>query len=438
MENPNTNIRKISIKASDLRGILEYVPLYRGQTFVIALDGAIIAGENFANVVTDIAVLRSLGINVVLVHGIGRQLIDGARERGIEISDVRGDSPVDDATLLLARKIAGYCCQTIADAFSTRDLRCVSANVVRATEMGIVSGVNYQNAGKIEKIDFKAISDLLSLGMIPILTPIAVNRLGRIFRVNSDLMAAEVAEGLRASKLIYLTSSSSILVDTDEPKAIPLNELRGMLETSPEKIRPELISKCRCALRALESTHTQRAHILDGEEFACLLTELFEKVGCGTMFYADEYQKIRSATTDDIRTIYNISKVSARTQNLVYRSIEEISETIGSYFVYEMDSSIVAIVSLVDIGDGSAELASLHVQPFYQGNRVGITMVEYVEREAIKRGFKQLFALSTRSAPFFTDVCGFTEVSADELPDVRKQKYIASARNSKVFKRVLV
>lgn len=195
MEKAGTDIRKVTIKASDLRGILEYVPIYRGQTFVIALDGAIIAGANFANVVTDIAVLRSLGINVALVHGIGRQLVEGARERGIAISDVHGENPVDDATLSLSRKISGFVAQAIADAFSVRDLRCVSANVVRATEVGIISGVNYLNAGKPEKIDFKAISDLLSLGMVPVLSPVAVNRRGRVFRLNSDALASEVAMG---------------------------------------------------------------------------------------------------------------------------------------------------------------------------------------------------------------------------------------------------
>lgn len=437
MEKTNTNIRKVSLKASDLRGILEYVPLYRNQTFVIALDGAIIAGENFANVVTDIAVLRSLGINVVLVHGIGKQLVDGARERGITISDVHGENPVDDATLSLSRKIAGFVAQAIADTFSTRDLRCVLANVVRATEVGIISGVNYLNAGKTEKIDFKAISDLLSLGMIPVLTPIAVNRRGRIFRINSDLLASEVAEGLRATKLIYLTSSASILVDNPHPKAFPVDELRELIEKNPQAVKPELMSKCRYALNALDSTRTQRAHILDGEEFACLLTELFDKVGCGTMIYADEYQKIRNATADDANSIYHISMVSARTQNLVYRSLDEIRSKIGSYFVYEMDSSIIAIVSLLDIGYGAAELASLHVQPFYQGNNVGTRMVEFIEREARKRGYKRLFCLSTKSAPFFTDVCGFTEVSADTLPAQRFEKYAASGRNSKVFLKTL-
>lgn len=151
------------------------------------------------------------------------------------------------------------------------------------------------------------------------------------------------------------------------------------------------------------------------------------------MIYADEYQKIRRATPDDASAIYHLSMVSARTQNLVYRSFEEIKERIGSYFVYELDSSIIGIVSLLDIGEGAAELASLHVQPFYQGHNVGTLMAEFVEREARKAGFKRLFCLSTKSAPFFTDVCGFEEVSAERLPKERYEKYVESARKSKVF-----
>ena len=222
-------------------------------------------------------------------------------------------------------------------------------------------------------------------------------------------------------------------MDNPNPKAFPVEELRGLIENSPELLKPELLSKCRNALKALDSTHTRRAHILDGDEFACLLTELFEKVGCGTMIYADEYQKIRRATPDDASAIYHLSMVSARTQNLVYRSFEEIKERIGSYFVYELDSSIIGIVSLLDIGEGAAELASLHVQPFYQGHNVGTLMAEFVEREARKAGFKRLFCLSTKSAPFFTDVCGFEEVSPECLPKERYAKYVESARKSKVF-----
>ena len=88
------NEQNVSIKASDLRGILEYVPLYRNQTFVVAIDGSVIDCENFGNVITDIAVLRSLNINVVVVYGIGKQLKDAGISHGVELTDVYGNNPV--------------------------------------------------------------------------------------------------------------------------------------------------------------------------------------------------------------------------------------------------------------------------------------------------------------------------------------------------------
>ncbi len=433
MENSIPSSDKVSIKASDLRGILEYVPLYRGQTFVIAIDGSVIACDNFINVITDIAVLRSLGINVVAVCGIGRQLKDAGDARNISLSDVYGNSPVDDQTLSLAREVSAATLQVVIDAFSTKNMRCVSTNAVRATEVGIISGVDFQNAGRIEKIDFKTLENLLSLGMIPVFSPMAVNRDGRIFRMNSDLLAADVAAGLGATKLIFLTETRGLLLDGEKTLAVPLNDVADIVKLREGQIDARVLSKVNNAVRALESTHTQRAHILDGRDFACLLTELFEKVGCGTMIYADEYQKIRRATIDDVSTIFNLSKSSTREQNLVYRSRDEIESKIGTYFVYEMDGSIIAFVSLLDIGDDSAELASLHVQPFYQGHDVGTKMVDYIVREAKNSGYKNLFALSTKSAPFFSGVCSFDEVSPTELPEARYKKYVDSARNSKVF-----
>ena len=79
-----------TIKPTDLRGILQYVPRFQGQIFIIALDGSIVADENFSNLLVDIAVLRSLGIKVVLVHGIGRQIQELSELRQIPISDVYG------------------------------------------------------------------------------------------------------------------------------------------------------------------------------------------------------------------------------------------------------------------------------------------------------------------------------------------------------------
>ena len=91
-----------TIKPTDLRGILQYVPRFQGQIFVVAMDGSIVADENFGNLLLDLAVLRSLGIKLVIVHGIGHQLRDLATTRKIPITNVDGSGVTDAATLDLA------------------------------------------------------------------------------------------------------------------------------------------------------------------------------------------------------------------------------------------------------------------------------------------------------------------------------------------------
>ncbi len=429
---PETGNRKI--KAADLRSILEYVPLYRDQIFVISIDGSIVDCDNFSNLVTDIAVLRSLNINVVIVHGIGKQLKQLGAQRNVELSDVYGDKPVDDITLELARKVSASAMQKIQEAFAVLEIKTAATNAIRATEVGIISGIDFLNAGRIDKIDFDTLKQLLSLGIIPIISPIAVNRKGKVFRLNSDELAAETASALKASKLIYMTETKGLAVGNENAISIPLNKAENTLKERASLLDARVFNKVKFAVKALRSNNTPRAHILDGREFATLLTEVFEKVGSGTMIYADEYQKIRPATEADANIIYNLSQNSTKEQNLVQRSLEEIRSKIDTYFVYEMDGSIIAFVSLLDITEGAAELASLHVQPFYQGHNVGKTMVEYVCKTAKERNFKTLFALSTKSAPFFKDICAFEEVPPTELPKLRLEKYEASKRNSKVFK----
>ncbi len=421
------------IKASDLRAILEYVPLYRDQIFVISIDGSVIDCENFSNLITDIAVLRSLNINVVIVHGIGKQLKELASAAKVELSDAYGNKPVDDETLELARLASAKVLQKIQEAFAVLNIKCASTNAIRATEVGIISGVDYQHAGRIEKIDTDMLSQLLALGIIPIISPIAVNRRGKVFRLNSDRLAAETASALKASKLIFMTVTKGLAVGNENAISVPLDKVAELLENRKDEIDSRVFDKVKYSVKALSTGYPPRAHILDGREFAALLTEVFEKVGSGSMIYADEYQKIRPASESDVNTIYNLSQSSTKEQNLVARSISEISENIDSYFVYEMDGSIIAFVSLLDISDSCAELASLHVQPFYQHHKVGTTMVDFVIKTARERGYKTLFSLSTKSAPFFTDVCKFKEVSPKNLPAKRYEKYLKSKRNSKVF-----
>ena len=99
---PIDHTKKDTIKPTDLRGILKYVPVFRDHVFIIAMDGSLIAHENFQNVLLDIAVLRSLSIKVVLVYGIGKQIKDLSKSKKRPITDAYGEGKTDASTLELA------------------------------------------------------------------------------------------------------------------------------------------------------------------------------------------------------------------------------------------------------------------------------------------------------------------------------------------------
>src|SRR3954464_9197305 len=127
-----------NIKPTDLRGILKYVPRFQGQTFVIALDGSIVADDNFPNIVTDVAVLRSLGIKIVIVHGIGQQIEELAKARNIAITDSDGTGVADAPTLHLAIRASSRVTHLVIEALTAHGLKAALTNSVRAMPVGVL------------------------------------------------------------------------------------------------------------------------------------------------------------------------------------------------------------------------------------------------------------------------------------------------------------
>lgn len=422
-----------SLKPSDLRGILEYVPIFRGQIFVVAIDGSVVDDDNFGNVITDLAVMKSLHIRVVLVHGIGRQLKTLSEERGIPISDAYGSAATDDVTLKLATKCSAEVGQSVVRQLTRHNLKCALTNAIRATEVGVIGGVNHQHTGKVDKIDFDLIRGLLERDIVPVFSPICFDREGDPLRVNSDVLATELATGLQASKLIFLTPHPGLIIKGETLVNIPLDELQRTLQKHPADVDSRLISKAREACAALEAG-VPRAHILDGRVFSGLLTEIFDKVGLGTMIHANDYQQIRGAKKKDAQSIYQILRNAAnRTEAVVTRTRQEIEEHIDHYFVYVVDESIIGCCCLQPLkGTKSVELAAVLVQPFYQGKGVGRKLTAYAVQEAKRQGFNKIIALSTQSARFF-EVAGFDEGSPKDLPKERREKYEKTKRASKVL-----
>jgi amino-acid N-acetyltransferase len=427
------NIGESTIKPTDLRGILKYVPMFREQVFVIALDGSLVAHENFQNVLLDIAVLRSLNIKVVLIHGIGHQLHALADARKVSISNAHGEAKTDPDTLNLATEASALVSLEIMQGLTRNGLRCATCNGVRSTEVGVVKGEDQLNSGKVDKLDITLFNRLLDANTIPVVTPIAFNRDGLSLRINSDLLAAELASQLSASKLIYMTTQDGLRVDDTPLTNLPVGELEDLISSQRDNIPERLLSKVQHAIKAINAG-TPRAHILDGRLFGALLNEIFDKVGIGTMVYSNEYQSIRPAVKADAYSIYNITRNGVRSETLRDRSQESIEASIDSFLVYEIDGSIVACVNLQSYDDGAiVEVGSVYVQPFYQNKGVGRKMVEYACAEAKKNNTKRIIAMTTQATNFFVKVCGFNEGSPEDLPATRRNEYTSNGRNSKIL-----
>ncbi|MFA5263404.1 MAG: amino-acid N-acetyltransferase, partial [Opitutaceae bacterium] len=218
-----------TIKPTDLRGILKYVPRFKDQIFIIALDGIVVSDENFQNLLVDIAVLRSLSIKVVLVHGIGQQIQELSKLRNVPITNFDGAGITDAATLDLAVRASARVSHLILEGLTQNSLKAAITNSVRALPIGIIKGVDLQNTAKVERIDKDLLGQLLAADVIPIISPIGFGPDGRSLRINSDLLAAELAEALQASKIIYLSEPPGLVIDGERKHEISVEALRAIL-----------------------------------------------------------------------------------------------------------------------------------------------------------------------------------------------------------------
>jgi len=425
------------VNVSDLREILQYVPRFRERVFVIAVDGEVAASENFPNILLDLAVLRSLSIKVVLVHGASYQIVNLARERKIKLSNSDGTGITDDASLQVSIDAAIRLTNEIMEGLSAVDLRAAYINAMIAHPAGILGGIDYQYTGRVEKVDVKALKLLLDEGIVPIIPPLGFDGEGRTYRVNSDAAAVEVAEELSASKIIYLAPATAFAGRATLPRQLSVGETQEILKKRHDEFSPSVISKLDCAARACVQG-VLRVHLLDGSVNEALLTEIFSHEGFGAMVYSNEYQQIRRIFKKDVRAVMSLIRQSVRNEELVRRTRVEIVSQLEDYWLLEVDRSPVACVALhVYPAEGAGELACLYVSQQHENQGYGRKLMAFAENLAKEKGLKRLFALSTQASHYLQQKGGYVEVPPSDLPTERRIKFETSGRNSKVLVKTL-
>ena len=429
--------KSIQMRPTDLRGMLQYIPRFREKVFVIAIDGAVITDENFGNILLDVAVLRSLNIRVVMVHGASAQIRQLAEQQGIKASDFDGSGITDEATLKLALTASNRLTHEILEGLSANDLRAVSTNAVIAHPMGILQGVDHLFTGKVERVDVELFQNLLSQGIVPVVPPLGFDGDGKTYRVNSDHMAVSIAEALKASKLLFITTSEGLHHKGELIRQMLASDLEQIVAQKKPELPPDLLSKAIHAVAACRAG-IPRVHIINGLVDEGLLAEVFSNEGIGTLIYANEYQQIRRAMKKDVRAIQQLTKNAVVSEELVKRTRTNIEKQINDYYIFETDKNPVACVALhVYPEQKKGELACLYVNASHENQGIGRKLLQFVEAKAHELGLTELFALSTQAFTYFSSKGGFVEGTPDDLPPPRREKYDQSGRNSKVLKKIL-
>ncbi|MBN8773344.1 MAG: amino-acid N-acetyltransferase [Thiobacillus sp. 63-78] len=431
------------------RSAAPYIHGFRGKTFVIAFGGELVADGGFVQLAHDVNLLNSLGVRLVLVHGVRPQVEARLIENGAAIRYVNGLRVTDDAALACVKEAAGTVRVEIEALLSLgiantpmagADIRVASGNFVTAKPIGVIEGEDLLHTGEVRKIDAAAIRRRLDQHDIVLLSPIGYSPTGEIFNLSLEDVATQAAVELAADKLIFLIDTEGVPAKGRAiHNTLTVNEARQILEQAgrgrTRKLPEDVTYYLPCTITAC-TQGVKRAHFISRHRDGALLSELFTREGVGTLITPAPLETLRAATIDDVGGILGLIEPLERDGILVWRSRERLEMEIERFLVLESDNVIAGCVALYPFPEEqAAELACLVVSSEFRGRGFGDRLLAEAEKRGKKAGFKQLFVLTTRTEHWFEER-GFVDSSPDHLPQ-SKQALYNYKRRSKVLQKKL-
>src|SRR4051812_28603042 len=237
------------------RSVAPYIHMHRGKTFVVGLAGEAIAAGKLHHIAQDLALIRSMGVKIVLVHGFRPQVNEQLRTKGQESKYSHGMRITDEVALDSAQEAAGQLRYEIEAAFSQglpntpmagSTVRVISGNFITARPVGIVDGVDFQHSGLVRKVDVGAIVRTLDMGAMVLLSPFGFSPTGEAFNLTMEEVATSVAIALQADKLVFLSEIPGVRIRPLEPESddnpidteLPLAAAEQLLASLPGAQQP--------------------------------------------------------------------------------------------------------------------------------------------------------------------------------------------------------
>ncbi len=407
---------------------------------MVAIAGEAIAAGKLPNIVQDLALIHSMGVNLVLVHGFRPQVNEQLLAKGHEPKYSQGMRITDDFALDCAQEAAGQLRYEIEAAFSQglpntpmagATVRVISGNFITARPVGILDGVDFMNSGLVRKVDVIGITQTLAAGSLVLISPFGFSPTGEAFNLSMEEVATSVSTALQADKLIFLTEVPGIPQKPLEPESednpidteLPLDAAEKLLESLPLAVNPQdmgfYLQHC---VKACKSG-VERSHILPFSVDGALLLEVYMHDGIGTMVVDEKLESLREATHEDVGGVLQLIEPFERDGTLVKRGRSEIERDIGLYTVIEHDGVIFGCAALYPYTENkTAEMAALTVSPQSQSQGDGEKLLKRIEARAKAMGLESIFVLTTRTHHWFVKR-GFVVVDTEWLPPARNKKY---------------
>ncbi|MCK9285413.1 MAG: amino-acid N-acetyltransferase [Rhodocyclaceae bacterium] len=429
-----------------VRQAAPYIHAFRGKTFVIAFGGEVLAGEDGRNraqaLIHDIALLDSMGIRLVLVHGARPQIDAEMQGRGLQPRFHKGLRVTDGEALECVKRAMGVTRIEIEALLSQGlpntplaggFLRVTGGNFITARPVGVVDGVDFQYTGAVRKVIAEEIQADLEQENVVLITPIGASPSGEIFNLAWEDVAEAVAVAVKADKLIFLSDAPGVVDKKgallDALTADQADDLlRRKVKQGPEveRVLPRAVRACQAGVG--------RVHFLDRKVDGAMLMEFFTRDGIGTVMTQAPLAQLRDACSEDVAGVLAVIAPLEADGTLVRRGRELIEMEIRNFSVVEHDGVIVGCAALYPFSkDKAAELACLAVMPEFRRAGYGDQLRRHIEARAKKLKLKRLFVLTTRTAHWFTER-GFAEASVDALPSQKRELYNLQRRSKVLVK----
>jgi amino-acid N-acetyltransferase len=405
-----------------------YIHAYRGKTTVLWLRSKVLDHARLAAIVSDMALLNSLGLRLVVLFDAHHEQANPALNAQITNDDLK------KITAEIGQR--RYTMEAMFSQGLTNspmhgaNVKVVSGNFVSARPAGVVNGIDLIAQGRLRRINHLAIREHLDNQTLVLIPPIGYSITGDILYLSPETLVVDIAKQLSADKVVIVGDNPHQL--TSGQKEMSIDALRIALnEADPTSTGLlELNVAHQVSLAGIP-----RCHVIDGLEDGAILSELFTRDGVGTLIARDHYDTFRKARINDVSGILALLKPLEDQQILIKRDQQKLESEIEHYLVNERDGMIIGCAAFYPLSESMAEVASIAVHPDYQHSGRGNALLKAAEREARKAGIEHIAVLTTQTEHWFLER-GFRSAAVSELPE-NKQRLYNVQRNSKVYLKTL-